>query len=207
MQIYKITNLINGKVYVGKDSLDNPNYLGSGILIVQAIEKYGKEKFKKEVIDAAIDKEILNLKEEYWISYFNSKFPNGYNLTDGGDGGDLSKFYTYRPLSGEEKKVISERTKEAMQNLSPEEKEKFSRKGKIPWNKDLKMSQEFCDRLSIAHKGRHTSWQKGLTKETDERVRKLALTKVGKPRPDIAGDKNPMKKSEVKQKRFKSNTK
>lgn len=50
--IYKTTNLINGKIYVGMHSTDNLNdgYLGSGWILKQAIKKYGKENFKREVL-------------------------------------------------------------------------------------------------------------------------------------------------------------
>jgi hypothetical protein len=82
-------NLIDGKFYVGKDSKNDSNYFGSGIILNEAIKKYGKENFKKEVIDIAVDQEILNLKEEYWISYLNSKYPNGYNIADGGNSGPV----------------------------------------------------------------------------------------------------------------------
>jgi len=43
MIIYKTTNLINGKYYIGKDKYNNPSYLGSGFILYQAIKKYGKE--------------------------------------------------------------------------------------------------------------------------------------------------------------------
>ena len=50
--IYKTTNLINGKIYVGMHSTDNLNdgYLGSGWILKQVIKKYGKENFKREVL-------------------------------------------------------------------------------------------------------------------------------------------------------------
>ena len=53
MEIYKITNLINSKIYIGKDTTSDPNYYGSGILIRKSIQKYGIENFLKEVIDTA----------------------------------------------------------------------------------------------------------------------------------------------------------
>ena len=47
MEIYKITNLINNKIYIGKDTTSDPNYFGSGLLINRAFKKYGKENFTK----------------------------------------------------------------------------------------------------------------------------------------------------------------
>ena len=84
MIIYKTTNLINGKIYVGQDSHNNPNYLGSGVYICKSIKKYGKENFKKEILWECNSKEELNEKEIYWIKTLNSKSPNGYNLANGG---------------------------------------------------------------------------------------------------------------------------
>ena len=60
MIIYKTTNLINSKIYVGQDSKNNYNYLGSGIIIKKAIKKYGKENFKKEIIEYCNDKQKLD---------------------------------------------------------------------------------------------------------------------------------------------------
>lgn len=89
MVIYKTINLINGKIYVGQDSKNDPKYFGSGVLINEAIRKYGKENFKKEIIDLAENKIELNEKEKYWIKFYNCKTPNGYNIADGGDGGPV----------------------------------------------------------------------------------------------------------------------
>ena len=50
MVIYKTTNLINGKIYIGQDSKNNPKYLGSGVIFLKAIKKYGKENFVKETL-------------------------------------------------------------------------------------------------------------------------------------------------------------
>ena len=47
MIIYKTTNLVNKKIYIGQDSKNNPEYLGSGAIVKKAIKKYGKENFKK----------------------------------------------------------------------------------------------------------------------------------------------------------------
>lgn len=99
MYIYKITNKINNKIYIGQvynktiyDRFErhikeaNPNsksYLG------RAIAKYGSENFICEEIDRANSLKELNEKEIYWIKTLNSTNGNiGYNLTPGGDGGN-----------------------------------------------------------------------------------------------------------------------
>ena len=89
MQIYKITNRLNSKIYIGKDTTSNPNYYGSGAILNHAIKKYGIENFTKEIIDTAETKADLAEKEKYWISFCNSTDKEiGYNISRGGDGGD-----------------------------------------------------------------------------------------------------------------------
>jgi hypothetical protein len=86
-KIFKIINLINSKIYVGKSSNDRPTYYGSGRAIKAAIKKYGKNNFKKEIIDSAETLLELNEKEKYWILYHSSHNPKiGYNRSFGGDG-------------------------------------------------------------------------------------------------------------------------
>ena len=93
MIIYKTTNLINGKIYVGKDKKNNPEYLGSGILITKAFKKYGIENFKKETLETCLNKQHLNEREVYWIKLLNSTNKEiGYNITKGGDGGDIFNY-------------------------------------------------------------------------------------------------------------------
>lgn len=87
MIIYKTTNLINGKFYVGQDSNNNPEYYGSGNLLKKAIKKYGKENFIKETLEVCSTEEELNEREKYWIK--ETKVQElGYNIADGGTGGN-----------------------------------------------------------------------------------------------------------------------
>lgn len=89
MVIYKTTNNITGKIYIGQDSKNDPEYLGSGKILKQSIQKYGIQNFTKEIIETCETKELLNEREIYWISYFNSCDRNiGYNIAFGGNGGD-----------------------------------------------------------------------------------------------------------------------
>ena len=89
MIIYKTTNKLNGKVYIGQDKNNNPSYYGSGKKLKYAIKKYGKENFTKEVLEECVDEAHMNEREIYWITFYNSKDENiGYNISDGGKEGD-----------------------------------------------------------------------------------------------------------------------
>ena len=91
MFIYKVTNNITGKVYIGKkEILDDWNsYYGSGKIIKRSLKKYGKENFTKEIIEECKTKQELNKRERYWIQKLNTLYPNGYNIMYGGNGGDI----------------------------------------------------------------------------------------------------------------------
>lgn len=88
MIIYKITNLINNKIYIGQSINNNPNYYGGGLLIKTVIKKYGKVNFKKEILKDNIKcLTALNLYEQIFIKKYNSINKNiGYNLDNGGNG-------------------------------------------------------------------------------------------------------------------------
>lgn len=85
--IYKTTNLINGKIYVGlhrKSEFDN-NYIGSGTILKQAIRKYGVDNFTCEVIEWCETSDELSEREIYWIDKLNCLDSEvGYNLHEGG---------------------------------------------------------------------------------------------------------------------------
>lgn len=96
--IYKITNLINNKIYIGKTKYPIEtrfkNHLWSiyhhktKSLLYDAMNKYGKDNFKVEQIDQADSLEELNEKERYWISKLNSRNTSiGYNICKGGECG------------------------------------------------------------------------------------------------------------------------
>jgi group I intron endonuclease len=114
--IYKTTNLINGRVYVGKDKHNNPTYFGSGTLITQAISKYGKNNFRKDILEECSDEDVLSIREQYWIAELKTLYCyGGYNLTTGGEGGDT---FTHKPdyLKSKTRDKLSESAKRS-QNL------------------------------------------------------------------------------------------
>ena len=119
--IYKTTNLINGKIYIGQHRVNNDvidkNYFGSGKLLLEAIKKYGKENFKCEIIEWCESEKSLSEKEVYYIDYYKSKVTFGnYNMSDGGYVprlcGELNGNYgKHRPHTEDERKHLSEITK------------------------------------------------------------------------------------------------
>jgi group I intron endonuclease len=93
MYIYKVTNNINGKVYIGQStkSIDeSSDYYGSGLLIKHAIKKYGIENFTKDILCECISIEELNDRERFYINQYDS-VNIGYNISIGGNGGDLGE--------------------------------------------------------------------------------------------------------------------
>lgn len=103
--IYKTTNLINNKFYIGLHATDNINdgYLGSGILLKKAIKKYGYVNFKKEILYVFDNKKDMIIKEKEIV---NEKFilrKDTYNMSKGG--------YGLSTLSNEKRKVAIEKMK------------------------------------------------------------------------------------------------
>ena len=125
MIIYEIKNKVNGKLYIGQHSSDElGSYWGSGKLLKYAINKYGIDNFERSIIERCSTKDELNEREKYWIKERQSVV-NGYNLTDGGTGGDNSQFIDY---SDEWKESQKNRTKQYWNSLSNNERMERSNK-------------------------------------------------------------------------------
>ena len=141
--IYKTTNLINGKFYIGKHQTKdiNDGYLGSGKLLKRAVKKYGLENFHKEILHVCESEKQMNALEKILVvpdSELN------YNLCDGGKGGFN---YIYK-----NKLYVK-----AGWNHTQESKNKIS----------LNHSDVSGEKNGMYGK---ESWCKGLTKYTDERL-------------------------------------
>ena len=89
--IYKTTNKVNGKVYIGQHKGEfNQRYLGSGKLLKRAVQKYGVESFSVELLSYCLTKQELDSLEKEYIEFYDSTNINiGYNIAFGGQGGDL----------------------------------------------------------------------------------------------------------------------
>ena len=88
--IYLLINRINGKMYVGQTKNLKRRiwqHKHGNQYIDKAIQHYKWENFTLIILEECETKEQLNEREIFWIAFFNCKDPNGYNQTDGGDGG------------------------------------------------------------------------------------------------------------------------
>ena len=111
--IYKITNTINGMIYIGKTirTLQRRKTAhkttaknGSKTYLHRAMRKYGFDNFQFEVIEECIEDNI-NESEISWIVSENSLVPTGYNMTEGGDGGDTSDSENFKRSMKNKKSV------------------------------------------------------------------------------------------------------
>ncbi|RLI54084.1 MAG: hypothetical protein DRP09_14075 [Candidatus Thorarchaeota archaeon] len=131
MLVYRITNNINNKAYIGQTTRSikkrwwehRRGHYSS--LLRLAIDKYGEENFVLEILYKADTIENMNNKEEELIKSYNTITPNGYNLKNGGFDASYSE--------------------------SSKTKMKTNRKGQPAWNKGISMwSKE--DRLEISRR-------------------------------------------------------
>ena len=160
--VYITTNLIDGKQYIGDHSTNdlNDGYLGSGRPYLQrALRQYGKQNFKKEILEVfPSKKEAFNAQEKY-IQKYNTLFPNGYNLSPTGGLG-VRGCFSHSELS---KERISQSSKGISRNknrkMSDETKQKISisKKGKTAWNKGIPMNEKTYANYISKNKGWHHS--------------------------------------------------
>jgi group I intron endonuclease len=166
MIIYKTTNTINNKIYIGQDKNNDPTYLGSGNLIKKAIKKYGKEKFIKEILYICNTIEELNEKERFYINEYNSINKEiGYNISIGGTNGvmlnrkhsnetkeKMSKSALGKIKSEIHRKNIGLSTKGRI--ISDEEKKKRSLSNPYTGMKKTPLSNEIKQKISNTKKGK-----------------------------------------------------
>lgn len=120
--IYLTENLVNGTKYIGKHygNIDD-EYLGSGLIIYQSIQKHGIENFKKKILEIGV-KDNIDLLEKKWIKKYNAvKDKNFYNLTDGGTGGKT--LYNKKQIQ-----LRTNKFRKYLENLTEEEKKEISKK-------------------------------------------------------------------------------
>ena len=129
--LYKITNLLNGKMYIGQHITANldDGYMGSGVLIRRAVKKYGVENFRKEWLMFCEDEEELNYMERVFVDQTWIDRSDTYNMVLGGGCG--WSFVNSTPVSEETKHKISIKIKGKPK--SKEHKEKMRQAALRRW--------------------------------------------------------------------------
>lgn len=159
--IYKTTNLVNNRFYIGKHQTKNPNdsYLGSGLELQRAILKYGKANFRKDVLHIFQTEDQMNNKEIELVTEELCNDPLSYNIRLGGEGGwnYVHRNSLANPKKGNEHRNV--RMKELL--ADPEYYSKFCNKKRM-------------DRLAYLARGNESTF-KGRThsNDTKEKLRNL----------------------------------
>lgn len=175
--IYRIYHKESGLSYIGKTVnpesriRDHLNGKGKSPRLTYAINKHGKDAFGFEILESEIPQEHLTEMEMLYIYFYNSKSPNGYNLTDGGDG-------VVNP-SDEVRKHISER-----------------QIGRVPWNKGKTgiYSDETLKKMSKASKGRTYKKRRTFSPEARQNISK---SKQGQNHPNYGKHLSPETRQKI----------
>lgn len=209
--IYCITNKINGKTYIGQHRTNNLNdrYMGSGIILHQAFEKYGIKNFSKLILAVTETKESINILEKFFIALYRSEGKAEYNMAAGGDGGFVlrnaseEKLNNWKIKIGKKSKghVVSEEARqriskahtgmkfseehrrrigEASRNRHPSEETKLKISLAQKGKKKKPMSEKGKENIRLAHLGQ-IPWNKGksLPPLSEETKLKMSLAQKG----------------------------
>lgn len=191
--VYETTNLVNGKKYRGihKTSNIDDGYLGSGLALIKAINKYGKENFKKEILEFCESYDVLLEREKEWVDENWVCLKSNYNLKTGGQSAGLLSESSKKKISdslkkgykegyidrqiGKIKYIPNDVTKEKMSLIQKEifenDENHTFKIYKEPWNKGKKGVQIPWNK---GIKGAQVAWNKGLKQPiTEERREKL----------------------------------
>lgn len=158
--IYQITNLVNGKIYIGKHETTNieDNYFGSGNLIVAAINKYGLENFEFKILIDLKNREEMNLLEKMVVTEEFCARPDTYNIKVGGDGG-WDYINNALHLNGN-KMFVKNMSKDDFKKRSIKAQQTYANRRKTFTVEELKAYKDMKRRVALcgfsqAFKGKH----------------------------------------------------
>jgi group I intron endonuclease len=205
MLIYKVTNILNDKCYVGQTIKTlkqrqtnhiNAMQKGSKFHFHLALRKYGLDNFKWEILETVTDKSILTERETYWITNFDS-YNKGYNMTKWGQQNPmLSEKVKRKHLKSVQSKEFKAKLREANTGrlLTEETKKKLSKQklgkknpmyGKTPTNaRKLFMldptSSKVLKEFKSGTAANNYLIQRGLTKSSNAKVNILHCARTNK---------------------------
>ena len=116
--LYKTTNNINGRYYIGIHSTTNidDGYVGSGSAFKKALKKHGKENFTREIILFALNRESLSYFETIFVTENVCNDPQSYNIRTGGDECYAQNYETRMKMSQKQRGI--KRTPERIKQMS-----------------------------------------------------------------------------------------
>lgn len=169
--IYKITNKMNGKIYIGQtmhgfDKIYNNDICNNShnIHLKSSIIKYGINSFEFiKVFDVAFSQKELDIKEDIWINFYNSLDSNfGYNKRTGGNGGKLCKESRLKISKSNKGKFKGEKNPQwgRRGELSPNWGKKHSLETRMKLSKarkNISYTEEAKLKMSESHKGKKFS--------------------------------------------------
>jgi hypothetical protein len=172
--IYKTTNMITGKKYIGKHVTEDiyDDYMGSGIILINAIKKYGKENFTKEILFVFDNEVQMNEKEKELITEDVVNDDDYYNIAYGGQGGNIV-FHKNHPLYESSRKKLSDSQKSRSIHMSQITKENHKTKKVGMYGKSQSEYQK--QKVSEVMKG------KPKKEESIEKQRKSLLETLNSP--------------------------
>lgn len=170
--VYKVTNKLNGKIYVGKSKYNNKDYFGSGLKIGYAIAKYGIENFDKEILEECNDS-IVDELESFWIEKLDAYNDDiGYNIAGGGQGGDhYWKVLTEDQKEKHRQKIRAGVSKRTRNPHSEETKKKMSmNQNQTPEIKEKRAAAKRHEYIIVDHKEKRVYTTKNIQQFCSENL-------------------------------------
>ena len=231
MRVYRIQNKVNGKIYIGKTTKPIEQRLelhfknarnGRRSRLYSSIRKHGESSFSIEQLEICNDLKHLNEREKYYIAFYCSQDKDiGYNMTEGGDGGEnessklatsfFRKGKTFDEIYGEENsKIYREKISTGVSNFwhgkyraqSQVSIDKISKSLSDKWVTDLEFREEALKRVRRSAKSR--IGKKGVV-HSDETKRRLSECRKGKTYEECMGLEVAKKLKEQRRRAFLEN--
>ena len=179
--IYKITNTVTGKCYIGetiqhdyesrwRKHRNSIKYKEGCPVLKASMKKYGLDKFKFEIILICFDEDLLKYEREY-IKKYNAQIPNGYNILPGGQLGDGMLGYKHTEESIQKIKEGVKRFREANPNYFETYREKLKESMKnVNISECMKNSKKFQNAIKEKRVGANSHKDRKISDSTKQKI-------------------------------------
>lgn len=163
--VYKVTNTVNDKVYIGQTVKNPPSHRwnqhwydaknnNKGMAFHSALRKYGRDMFIFEVIAVCFTVDDANFAEIFYIDKYNSVAPTGYNITTGGNYAPMSESTRLKMIEvAKNRPPVSEETKQKLRDVWKKrgtDVPYLFQNGRVPPNKGVPMSESTREKVRKA---------------------------------------------------------